>query len=201
MTEKKRGVLAVVVTYNRLELLKQCVAALEAQTAGCDILIIDNASTDGTERYGEEKQGPGLVYERLKENTGGAGGFQYGVRWGTEQGYNYLWLMDDDTLPEKEALEKLLEAGVALENRYGWLSSMTLWTDGNLCGMNRQKKTPFRDVKDVDYRQERIPCQIASFVSLLVRREMVIKYGYPIKEFFPLVLICASLRTKIAFLS
>ena len=184
MAEEKRGVLAVVVTYNRLELLKKCVSALEAQTAGCDILLVDNASTDGTEAYGTGKQGSGVFYVRLKENTGGAGGFQYGVKWGTERGYEHLWLMDDDTLPEPDALAKLLEAGEALGGKYGWLSSMALWTDGKLCGMNRQKKTPFRDVKDEDFREERVPCGIASFVSLLVRRETVIKYGYPIKEFF-----------------
>ena len=41
-------VLAIVVTYNRLEMLKQCVEHLQAQTFPCDILIVDNASTDGT---------------------------------------------------------------------------------------------------------------------------------------------------------
>ena len=41
---------AVVVTHNRIDLLRQCVAQLENQTCACDILIVDNASTDGTGR-------------------------------------------------------------------------------------------------------------------------------------------------------
>lgn len=33
---------AVVVTYNRLELLKQCVQRLLAQSVPCDVLLVDN---------------------------------------------------------------------------------------------------------------------------------------------------------------
>ena len=46
--ETKKAVAAIVVTYNRLEILRQCVEALRAQTTACDILVVDNASTDGT---------------------------------------------------------------------------------------------------------------------------------------------------------
>ena len=184
MIDKDRGVLAVVVTYNRLELLKQCIGALEAQTVGCDILLVDNASTDGTEAFAKGKEGSGFFYARMEENLGGAGGFHYGIKRGTEMGYEQLWIMDDDCIPTATALEGLLEAGKRMGNEYGWLSSMAVWTDGSLCGMNRQKKTPFQDVHDEDFRKDRIPCQIASFVCLLLPRESVIKYGLPIREFF-----------------
>ena len=43
------AVLAVVVTYNRCKLLRRCLSSLEAQTAPCDILVVDNASTDDTQ--------------------------------------------------------------------------------------------------------------------------------------------------------
>lgn len=45
------NVLAIVVTYNRLEMLRKCIAHLQEQTFPCDILIVDNASTDGTRSW------------------------------------------------------------------------------------------------------------------------------------------------------
>lgn len=57
-----RNVTAIVVTYNRLPLLKQCLAALRAQTVqGFTVLLVDNASTDGTADYIKTLTMPGLV--------------------------------------------------------------------------------------------------------------------------------------------
>ena len=175
-------VLAIVVTYNRCELLIQCLDHLEAQTTPCDILVIDNASIDGTEQYMSSRKGKHIHYLRMKENTGGAGGFSAGMEWGAGRDYDYLWILDDDTLPEPEALEKLTEAGAKCGSRFGWLSSRAFWTDGNLCAMNVQRISPYRDLKSFD--AEIIPCKMASFVSLLVPRDMVLRYGLPISDFF-----------------
>ena len=101
-------VAAVVVTYNRLPLLQQCLQALDAQTAAlAAIWVIDNASTDGTEAAVRGMNLPNLIYRHTGRNLGGAGGFAYGVREAALAGYDALWLMDDDTIPEPEALEKL----------------------------------------------------------------------------------------------
>ncbi len=120
---------AVVVTYNRLPLLQKCIEKLESQTKPCDILVVDNASTDGTAVWLAERQSENtrLRARNTGENLGGAGGFNYGMRWAVEAGYDYLWLMDDDCLPEPDALEKLLEADALLGGDYGWLSSVALW--------------------------------------------------------------------------
>lgn len=55
------------------------------------------------------------------------------MRWAVESGYEYIWIMDDDTLPEPSALEKLLEADRVLGGpaNCGFLSSVVLWTDGH----------------------------------------------------------------------
>ena len=76
-----RDVTAVVVTYNRLPLLRRCLAALQAQTAqGLRVLVVDNASADGTAEYLKTLAMPGLVCRILTENLGGAGGFAYGMQ-------------------------------------------------------------------------------------------------------------------------
>ena len=80
-----RNVTVIVVTYNRLPLLKQCLAALRAQTVqGFTVVLVDNASTDGTADYIKTLAMPGLVCRNPGKNLGGAGGFAYGIRAAAE---------------------------------------------------------------------------------------------------------------------
>ena len=177
------SVAAVVVTYNRLPLLRQCLAALAAQTArDLTIFLVDNASTDGTAEAVAEMNLPNLVYRNTGKNLGGAGGFAYGVREAALAGYDALWLMDDDTLPTPTALAELLQADRELNGQYGWLSSRALAPDGTDQPMNLQRVTPYKDLPGFD--GEHIPAVMASFVSLFLRTETVRQYGLPIAEFF-----------------
>ena len=175
--EQKNSVAAVVVTYNRLDLLKQCVKALRGQTVPCDILIVNNASTDGTEEWLTAQTN--LLSRNTGSNLGGAGGFNYGIRWAAEAGYDDVWIMDDDTLPKPDALERLLEADRFLKGDYGWLSSVALWIDGSECKMNRQKLKKSRSPNP-----QLIPAVQATFVSLFLPLERVYSFGLPIKDFF-----------------
>ena len=173
----------MVVTYNRLPLLRQCLAALTAQTApGLTIFLIDNASTDGTAEAVAAMALPNLVYRNTGKNLGGAGGFAYGVREAALAGYDALWLMDDDTLPTPTALAEFLQADRDLHGRYGWLSGRALAPDGTDQPMNLQRVTPYKDLPSFD--GARIPAAMASFVSLFLRTETVRRYGLPIAEFF-----------------
>lgn len=173
---------AVVVTHNRIDLLRQCVAQLENQTCACDILIVDNASTDGTAQWLASQ--PDLHCRNTGANLGGAGGFNLGMRWAVEAGYDYVWVMDDDCLPQPDALEKLLEADRILEGNYGWLSSVALWTDGSECRMNRQKLNKrFYEFSPL-LKCGLVQAEQATFVSLLLRSETIRQFGLPIKEFF-----------------
>ena len=180
MIQKKAEIVAVVVTYNRLELLKQNIECLRDQTMQPDILLIDNASTDGTAEWAKAQSD--ILYMNPGENLGGAGGFSYGMKKAAEAGYTYIWIMDDDCLPKEGALEALLRADRNLQGNYGWLSSVTLWTDGKLCPMNVQRATPYKEavIKQTSYTE----VEMASFVSLFLKRETIVQYGLPIKEFF-----------------
>lgn len=181
-----RKTAAVVVTYNRKELLAQCVDRLLGQAgAACDILVIDNASTDGTGEMIRVQFGrPEVIYENTGSNLGGAGGFEYGVEKAVRMGYEYIWIMDDDTLPEKHALAELLSADHALKGRWGFLSSAAYWTDGSICRANVQKKTLSRFIGEKEYRAALAPVRMGSFVSLFVKREIVLELGLPIGEYF-----------------
>ena len=173
---------AVVVTHNRIDLLRQCVAQLENQICACDILIVDNASTDGTAQWLESQ--PDLHCRNTGANLGGAGGFNLGMRWAVEAGYDYVWVMDDDCLPQPDALEKLLEADRILEGNHGWLSSVALWTDGSECIMNRQKLNKrFYEFSPL-LKYGLVQAEQATFVSLFLRSETVCQFGLPIKEYY-----------------
>lgn len=173
---------AVVVTYNRKELLTQCVQHLLMQQAECDILVVDNASTDGTQQAVKALASPRLLYQNTGSNLGGAGGFHFGIRWAVEEGYDYVWIMDDDTLPQPDALAQLWAAHERLNGEYGWLSSRCLWTDGELCPMNLQRVTPYKDLEKSTWECE--PVQMASFVSLFLKVSTVKRMGLPLRQFF-----------------
>src|SRR5260221_2165012 len=105
------SVAAVVVTYNRKELLARCLEAIRAQSRPCErVFIVDNASTDGTPEYlaAAALMGDSIQYIRLPANSGSAGGFHEGMRRAYESGYDWLWLMDDDGCPAPDRLEDLL---------------------------------------------------------------------------------------------
>ena len=180
--KKHNNVAAIVVTYNRLELLRQCVQALRNQSAACDILIVDNASTDGTAQWLASQQD--LNRRSTGSNLGGAGGFNFGMRWAVESGYDYVWVMDDDTLPHPDSLAQLLAAHTRLGGNYGFLSSAVLWTDGTECKMNRQKiKKNFYEHVEL-LRHGLILVEQATFVSLLFPAAAIEKAGLPIRDFF-----------------
>ncbi len=180
-------VIAVIVTYNRLELLKKCLRAVHEQTRKPDhIIVINNGSTDDTKEWLSEQN----VITYTQENSGGAGGFSYGVKMAYGHGADWIWLMDDDTITQNDALEQLLfglnKLGGNQEN-VGFLSSSVFWTDGNLHELNRtylledKKKIAnfsFTNKTSMPF------IQWGTFVSMLLSAKAVEKVGLPIKDFF-----------------
>ncbi|SEH46402.1 Glycosyltransferase, GT2 family [Ruminococcus flavefaciens] len=175
---------AIVVTYNRKELLKENIEKLLAQSfkSRLDIIIIDNASTDGTKEYvGSFIDKKEIKYINTGENLGGAGGFHYGIKYAVENNYDFVWVMDDDCMPKEKALEEFYRWDKKLNGKYGFLSSKVLWKDGSICTMNVQKETKWKRLKNFDRIRQ---IQYASFVSLFLKSETVRKVGLPYKDFF-----------------
>lgn len=132
-------VMALIVTFNRKEYLLNLLDSLKMQTRKLDrILIIDNCSPDQTAETLIEKNVINsyteleltsniwndieVLYYRNNQNTGGAGGFHVGTKLAMEIDNDYLWIMDDDVLPQPDCLEKLMshiseEYGVCIPNR------------------------------------------------------------------------------------
>lgn len=178
-------ILAIVVTYNRSEKLKACLQSLSAQTnKAFDVLVVDNASTDGTKEYLQTRSD--LLVLSEEKNVGGAGGFYDGMRYGTEHGYKYLWLMDDDVLPQEDALERLLVADGNLNGTYGFLSSLALFTDGTPAVMNNHLLKSKISTDSLTHRNGETYVEVlsATFVSFFIKTGTVKTFGFPLKEMF-----------------
>lgn len=177
-------VVAVVVTYNRKECLLRCISALRSQRgAVTDVLVVDNASTDGTaDALSELVESGAVLYRNTGANIGGAGGFNLGMRWAVELGYDRLWVMDDDCIPDPDALAALVTADRQLEGNYGFLSGIAYWRDGTPCLMNVQKTDLWHKLED--YTSPLVPVVMATFVSAFIPAQRVREVGLPIREFF-----------------
>jgi rhamnopyranosyl-N-acetylglucosaminyl-diphospho-decaprenol beta-1,3/1,4-galactofuranosyltransferase len=181
------AVCAIVVTHDRRRMLTECLEALAGQTQPPGrVLVVDNASTEGTrEMLGREH--PEVDVLALPTNQGGAGGFHEGMRRAYEDGAEWMWLMDDDTIPRPDALEELLAAPRRLDGDTApaLLASTVLWRDGRVHPMN----APWPDGRRVDRTIEGaarglLPVRFATFASLLVHRGAVERHGLPLKHFF-----------------
>ncbi len=181
-------VCAIVVTHNRRELLRECLAAIARQTRAPDrVLVVDNASADGTGAMVEREYGH-VELLALTTNEGGAGGFHEGMRRAHAQGAEWMWLMDDDTVPAPDALAELLSAPDRLDAAAPpptLLASRVVWRDGNVHPMNFPSPERARMEHVVDGAQRGLmPLRFATFVSLLVHRGAVDRHGLPLKHFF-----------------
>ncbi|MBD0283658.1 MAG: glycosyltransferase family 2 protein [Thermoleophilaceae bacterium] len=180
------GIWAIVVTYNRRELLRECLAALAVQSRAIDrVFVVDNASTDGTAAMVRDEYAD-VELLALPTNQGGAGGFHEGMNRAYLGGAEWLWLMDDDTISRPDTLEELLAAAErATELHPLVLASKAVWMDGHLHPMNVpgfERERLARIVGGAEHGVMPVTC--ATFVSLLVRREAIERYGLPAKHFF-----------------
>ena len=96
---------AVVVTFNRLELLKQGIECLRKQQKLTGIIVVNNGSTDGTREWLDAQPGLLVVHQ---DNVGGSGGFYTGIERAYSEGADWIWCMDDDVFPHPDCLDRLL---------------------------------------------------------------------------------------------
>lgn len=177
---------AVVVAYNRRDLLIEVLDALAAQSEPvAAIVVVDNASTDDTATVVRERY-PQVDLVSVPRNTGGAGGFAIGAaRAVVRQNADLVWLMDDDTVPTPTALIELLSS-VGDDERVTVAGSRVVWTDGQDHPMNTPRPKPFVRAAERRAAEARgaVPVRSSSFVSMLVRADAVREHGLPIADYF-----------------
>jgi len=171
----KAKICAVVVTFNRKNILKRCLDSLINQTRPLDkIVIADNLSTDGTADMvkSEYRSNSSIQYFDLGANLGGGGGFHYGARRAFEAGYDWIWMMDDDCVATDKCLENLL-GGV--ENTKNVYSPIVLSLE--------DKKTVLWGIKAKWY-SGNTEVVTLPFNGFFIHRASLGKIGFPEKNFF-----------------
>lgn len=186
-------VCAVIVTFNRLELLQAALAALRAQTHQLDgILVVDNGSTDQTPAWlaAESARDPeGKLRIVTQPNLGSSGGVHTGLTAAYAGDFDWFWIMDDDTIPGPAALAAMLAAverfsATEPAARLGWLNSVVQWTDGSLHRMNEPKLENYLRWGPHVLEQRYLPARWCSFVSVMVSRAAIATCGLPLKDMF-----------------
>lgn len=178
---------AVVVTHNRLELLKECLSGIRIQERLPDVIfVINNGSTDGTELFLSVETGLKVIHQ---QNTGGAGGFFTGIQAAYEWGADAIWCMDDDTIPVVGTLSGLVSSAKAHVcsvgvKPLGWVCSVVRWVDGRIHVMNRPELVDGCDWLINCGETKALPAISCSYVSVLITRDAIGRAGYPIAEMY-----------------
>lgn len=190
LNEKQSMVACVVVTYNRKALLRECLEAIFAQTYPItQLILIDNASTDGTKKMLEDKgylRNEKFKYCLMDSNLGGAGGFYEGLKTAKDE-FDWVWIMDDDTIPDVYCLEKLLQVSNSVDENVSFLAS-------SVYGPNKEPM----NIPSIDFNLTEngypdwyfnldkglVKIKSATFVSLLISGDALEKCGLPCKDYF-----------------
>ncbi len=196
------NLVAVIVTFNRLDKLKDTVAR-SLDKGFYRVVVVDNCSTDGTSEWLEGLDSPQLVVLRNASNLGGAGGFHRGFEYVTEHVPEAQWLVcyDDDAWPANDVVGEFEKLDIAED--VGSLAAAVYLPEGGISEMNRPSRNPFwhlrhflgtasrgREgfhVSDSDYHSAQpIDADASSFVGCFIRVSLIRegRIGMPRSELF-----------------
>lgn len=166
-------VAAVVVTFNRLKLLQECVQALREQSYKlAAIFVVNNSSVDGTEEWLLQQQD---VITITQPNLGGAFGFYTGIKMASEEEYEWVWCMDDDGRPQPDALEKLMA--------FHQLKPCVI--NALVCDKDNPENLVFKTgayIKATDIQEAVVKDAANFFNGTLIHLNVINKVGLPLKQ-------------------
>lgn len=183
---RQKKVAAVIVTYNRKHLLLKCIESVRNQSRKPDIiLIVDNASNDGTLQFLKDRGfADDALFKiiNLRENVGGAGGFCVGVSLAVEMGFDWVWLMDDDGYAHVCCLEKLLQG--CIQEDVVAISPLVVEAESENINSfpfaYKDLKYNIKEIKKIKF----IPLEAHLFNGFLASSGLFSRIGLPRKEFF-----------------
>ena len=191
------GIGVVIVTYNRKKELERALELFDRQTRlPAYIIVVDNASTDGTgetlKQWSQKESQYRRIVVCMESNQGGSGGFYEGFRRGLELEAEWLWVSDDDAFPETDALyqaERFLES---YKNQWDKISAICgeVINQGKIDTKHRKRYYPKglkiveECVSEEEYKKEGFLLNTFSYVGSIVNRQKLSQVGLTNKDYF-----------------
>lgn len=125
---KRNKILVIVVTYNAMHWVEKCFTSLRSSSIQSDVIVVDNGSTDGSQKY-IRTHFPEVELIENKENLGFGRANNLGLQKALDDKYEYAYLLNQDAWILPDTFEKLIAVSKA-HPEYGVLSPMQLKADG-----------------------------------------------------------------------
>lgn len=122
------SILAIIVLYNGKEWIDKCLSSIAGSSVSMDVLVIDNCSNDGGAQFISEHFPSARVISN-EENLGFGAANNIGLKYALKQGYNYVYLLNQDAYLEQDTIAKLLDV---TDPTFGVLSPLQKAADGSL---------------------------------------------------------------------
>lgn len=178
---------AVIVAFNRKDMLAQCLKGLLAQSRPVShVFVVNNASTDGTKEFLDAAYGDNPLFTlcHLPTNTGGAGGFNKGMELASTEGFDWYWMMDDDVVPQPDCLATLMtftDTSKCLHPRKRYLDGTDFAWFGKFNPASG--RIHFKSEAGI-WTEPAVEVNFGCFEGMLVADEIVKKIGLPDKKYF-----------------
>lgn len=180
-----KRVATIIVTYNRLPLLKEEICSIRKQSyQDFDIIVVNNGSTDETLEWLNEQ--PDIIIIN-QDNQGCSGGMYTGIKYAVERGYDLCWVMDDDVEYKEDSLFELVKAYDSVSENVGFVCSRVEGVNGQPMNVPPVDHRPSPNGYPYYYEHAEkglIKVIRGTFVSLLFSSSLIKNVGLPIKEFF-----------------
>lgn len=176
----------VICNYNKQDYIINCIkSVLESSIDNFDIYVVDNASTDESVKLIEETYGNQVNLIVNKDNLGGSGGFNTGLREALKHGYKYIMLMDNDIIADRFAIEELFnflekhdDVGMVGSKVYYMDEPEKIWGYGGIIDFNEYKqKDKYKNMIDGESIPEIDYCDYVAACSLMARTDAIEKVG------------------------
>ena len=189
--DKKIGI--VICNYNKQDYIVNCIqSVMDSSIQDFDIYVVDNASTDDSVKQIQEQFGDKVTLLVNRENLGGSGGFNTGLREALKHEHQYIMLMDNDIVVDKKAVEELY---LFMEQHHdvGMVGSKVYFMDypdqiwgygGNIDWKQYKQKDQYKNCIDSDAIPEISYCDYVAACSLMTRTDTIRKVGLMPEENF-----------------
>ncbi|WP_129061431.1 glycosyltransferase family 2 protein [Halarcobacter mediterraneus] len=178
----------VICNFNKIDYLKGCLKTLfesSFKNYSYDVIVVDNASEDGSPEFIKEKY-PEITLLENEINTGGSGGFDRGIRYCIDKKYEYVCLLDNDILLERNTIINLVEY-IKLNPNVGVVGSKICTMDnpeilqemGSFIDFENKFNvvTPLKSHRDDDSLPDIVVCDYVPACCLVTTNEVLNKVG------------------------